>query len=72
MTPPLWFPAAFCAGPGTAGTAGWFARSMTTFPSKVSVEPFQTKRSTRLPSSGTFAFTFVSSPVELSVQYRYT
>ena len=33
---------------------------MTTFPSKVSVEPFQTKRSTRLPSSGTFAFTFVS------------
>ena len=70
MTPPSWFPAAFCAGPGTAGTAGWAARSMTTFPSNVSVDPFQTKRSTRLPSSGTSPFTFVSTPVELWVQYR--
>jgi hypothetical protein len=36
----------------------------------VSVEPFQTKRSTRLPSKGVFAATFVSAPVLLSVQYR--
>jgi hypothetical protein len=42
--------------------------------SKVSVEAaaFQTKRSTRLPSRGTFAVTLVSAPVLLSVHRTYT
>jgi hypothetical protein len=46
--------------------------SLNTFWSNVSFEPSHTKRSTRFPSSGTLPFTFVSSPIELSVQYRYT
>jgi hypothetical protein len=34
----------------------------------VSVVPFPTNRSTRLPRGGTFSTTLVSAPVELSVQ----
>ena len=67
-TPPLWLPRSTgSVGSATLFRSFWNARSRMMLLLKVRVLPFQTKRSTRLPSNGTFASTFESAPVVLSV-----
>ena len=69
ITPPSWLPRP-AAGVGSAAKGGCSARSRMMFWSSVSVEPFHTNRSTRLPNRGVSLSTVVSAPVVLSVQYR--
>ena len=69
ITPPSWLPRP-ASGVGSRAKAGCSARSLMMLISCVSVEPFHTKRSTRLPNRGVSLSTVVSAPVVLSVQYR--
>ena len=61
-TPPLWLPRSTgSVGSATLFRSFWNARSRMMLLLKVRVLPFHTKRSTRLPSNGTFASTFESA-----------